>query len=177
MTSSRSRRRVLAFPAAVPAIALGLVLALVAPADATAYSLAGKSAPDPTPNRPTQIWRLRTGNDGTFDRIVLDQRFARSGYRVHYVRQVTADPSGMPVDLRGNYYLVIAVPDSATDGAAGAPTYVHNTYTPLLPEVRQIKKIGEFEGVVSFGVGLRHKRDFRVLRLTSPLRLIIDVKH
>ena len=167
-------RRALAL---APAIAFGLVIALVAPANATPYSLSGKSAADPTPGQPTQIWRLRTGNDGTFDRIVLDERFAKSGYRVHYVNQVTADPSGQPVDLRGRYYLVIVVHDAGTDGAAGAPTYVHDAYTPLLPEVRQIKKTGEFEGVVSFGVGLRNKRPFRVLRLSSPLRLVIDVQH
>jgi hypothetical protein len=154
---------------------LSVVLAL--PAGATTFSLADKSKPDPHPSQPTQLWRVRLADNGGFDRMVIDQRFSRSGYRVRYVDHVTADPSGMNVHLKGNYFLEVVIHDAGTDAAAGAPTDVHHKYTPLLPEIRQVKKTGEFEGVVSFGIGLKHKRDFRVLRLTSPRRLVIDVKH
>lgn len=142
-----------------------------------AFSTTPKSSSDPSPSRLTQLWRLRTGEHASFDRIVLDERFSHPGYSVHYVKQVLADPSGKPVALKGRYFLQVTVHNAATDGAAGAPTYIPDVRTPLLPEVRQIKKTGEFENVVSFGIGLSHYRGFRVFRLSSPLRLVIDVRH
>ncbi|HEX2411108.1 MAG TPA: molybdopterin-dependent oxidoreductase [Solirubrobacteraceae bacterium] len=39
------------------------------------------------------------------------------------------------------------------------------------------KRFTDFEGVVTFGLGLRRKTGFRVLRLTSPKRLVVDVAH
>jgi hypothetical protein len=49
--------------------------------------------------------------------------------------------------------------------------------TPRCPNLRQVKGAGDFEGVVSFGLGLRHKAGFRVFRLTGPTRIVIDVAH
>ena len=49
--------------------------------------------------------------------------------------------------------------------------------TPLCPNLRQVKLAGDFEGVVSFGLGLRRKTGFRVFRLTGPTRIVIDVAH
>jgi hypothetical protein len=165
------------FTAVVLGLAPVLAVVVAAPAGATTFSIAAKSKPDPDPAQPTQLWRLRTGNDGTFDRLVIDERFSKSGYKVRYVDHVTADPSGKTVHLKGNFFLEVVVHDAGTDSAAGHPADIHDVYTPLLPEIRQIKKTGDFEGVVSFGIGVKHKRDFRVLRLSSPRRLVIDVKH
>ena len=48
--------------------------------------------------------------------------------------------------------------------------------TPLCPNLRH-RAAGDFEGVVSFGLGLRRKTGFRVFRLTAPTRIVIDVAH
>jgi hypothetical protein len=158
--------------------ALGMVGAMALPAAASpGFSTAPKSAPDPHPPHLTQLWEVRPANDGGFDRIVLGERFSPSGYNVHYVRHVIADASGKRVHVKGHRFLSVSLPNTSTSGAAGTPTDVHAKYTPNLPEVVQIKKTGEFEGVVSFGIGLRHRHGFRVLRLHSPERLVIDVLH
>jgi hypothetical protein len=143
----------------------------------TAFTITPKSKPDPHPHSETQLWQVRPANDGTFDRIVFDQRFSKSGYTVRYVKHVRADASGKKIHVKGHHFLSVSFPNTSTSGAAGTPTDVRNKYTPLLPEVRQIKKTGEFEGVVSFGIGLRHRNGFRVERLSSPFRLVIDVAH
>jgi hypothetical protein len=109
--------------------------------------------------------------------VVFDERFQPSGFNVRYVSTVYRDPSGMVVHLKGKAFLQVSFPDSATDGAAGAPTFIASSTTYTLPEVKQIKKTGEFEGVVSFAIGLAAKRAFRVIRLTNPLRVAIDIKH
>jgi hypothetical protein len=49
--------------------------------------------------------------------------------------------------------------------------------TPRCPNLRQVKNAGDFEGVVTLGLGLRHKTGFRVFRLSSPRRLVVDVLH
>ena len=66
---------------------------------------------------------------------------------------------------------------SGGDAAAGAPTSVPHVITPLFPQLRQVRKTGEFEAVVSFGLGLRSRHGFRVFRLTSPTRVVIDLAH
>ena len=43
--------------------------------------------------------------------------------------------------------------------------------------VEQVKKVGDFEAVVSFGLGLRRKTGFRVFRLSGPRRIVVDVAH
>lgn len=158
--------------------ALGAVCAMALPAAALpAFSTAPKNKPDPHPAHLTQLWRVRTANDGTFDRIVFDERFSPSGYHVRYVKHITADASGKPVHLRGKFFISVSFPGTSTSGAAGTPTNVHRVYTPALPEVVQIKKTGDFEDVVSFGIGLRHRNGFRVFVLHAPLRVVIDVQH
>lgn len=141
------------------------------------FTLAAKTKADPHPAQPTQIWRIRTGNQGGWDRVVFDQRFSPSGYTVRYVNKVYRDPSGLPVTMKGHASLQVSFPDSGTDGAAGAPTFIAGSTDYTLPEVKQVKKIGEFEAVVSFAIGLKDKHAFRVVTLTNPLRVAIDIKH
>lgn len=158
--------------------ALTAVCAVALPAGALpAFTKAPKIAPDPHPHHETQLWRVRPANDGSFDRIVFGERFSPSGYTVRYVKHVIADASGKRVHMKGKFFLSVSVPNTSTSGAAGTPTNVHKVYSPGLPEVVQIKKTGEFEDVVSFGIGLHHRNGFRVFVLHAPLRLVIDVLH
>jgi len=165
------KRVLLAAGAAVTAIAVAL------PAQALpAYSVSAKSAPDPS-TRVTQLWNLRTGNNTTFDRIVFDERVSASGFNVRYVSQVRYDASGAVVPLKGRYFLRVVITGATTASLPGMPSVMPSVVTPGLPEVVQIRKAGEFERVVSYGIGLNRYRGFRVFRLSSPTRLVIDVLH
>ena len=170
------RRPVVVVLGLAAVVGLGVAPVTAAPS-APPFTTAAKSKLDPNPSLPTQIWRIRTGNRGGYDRVVFDERFTPSGFSVRYVSQVLRDPSGMVVHMKGKAYLQVVVQDAATDGAAGAPTSIAPSTTYSLPEVKQVVKTGEFEGVVSFAIGLAAKRGFRVERLTNPLRLAIDIKH
>jgi hypothetical protein len=117
-----------------------------------------------------QMFALATGCHATFDRLVIRARSARPGYDVRYVRRVFADPSGNPVRLRGTKRLLL-VSHNATGHA------LPRVKTPLCPNLRQVKVAGDFEGVVSIGLGLARKTGFRVFRLTGPTRIVVDVKH
>jgi hypothetical protein len=116
------------------------------------------------------------GCHGTFDRFVIRARFATPGYDVRYVRRIVADPSGRSVSLLGTQRL-----RARFNLAAGHDNHGTNllarTLTPRCPNLLQVKKTGDFEGTVSFGLGVKRMTGFRVFRLTNPTRIVIDVAH
>jgi hypothetical protein len=153
------------------AAVLGLVALLGFAADALGlppFTTARKTSPGGTGQ--AEMFALATGCHATFDRLVIRARNARPGYDVRYVRRVVADPSGNPVQLRGTKRILL-VSHNATGHA------LPRVRTPLCPNLRQVKVAGDFEGVVSIGLGLAHKTGFRVFRLTGPTRIVVDVKH
>lgn len=116
-----------------------------------------------------QLTSLATGCHGRFDRVVVRARLATPGYDARYVRRVIADPSGRVVRLLGTRRIRVVLRE-----ARGPLPAVR---TPLCPDLRQVELAGDFEGVVSLGLGLRRQTGFRVLRLTRPTRVVVDVAH
>jgi hypothetical protein len=106
-----------------------------------------------------------------------------SGYDVRYVSNVYADGSGQLIPLMGGAKLRIILKTPAYN-EAGAETY-HATTGQRLPGVnlsgyrtfRDAKYAGSFEGQTTVGLGVRATLPFRVLKLTSPNRLVVDVAH
>jgi hypothetical protein len=123
-----------------------------------------------------QISHLRIGCHATFDRFVVRARFGTPRYDVRYVKRVIEDGSGKTVHLLGKKRIRIVLRNSRAHTQGGAGLIPHTT-TPLCPNLRQVKVAGDFEGIVTFGLGLRHKTGFRVFRLSAPNRLVVDVAH
>ena len=123
-----------------------------------------------------EVFGVATGCHATFDRFVIRARFATPGYAVRYVRRIVADGSGEPVPLRGTKRIRVIV-RNARGHTQGGTNLLPAVRTPLCPNLRQVKTAGDFEGVVTFGLGLRRKTGFRVFRLTAPTRIVIDVAH
>lgn len=44
-----------------------------------------------------------------------------------------------------------------------------------LPLVKEIVCSGDFESVVSYGIGVFYKTEYRVFTLTNPTRVVIDL--
>lgn len=122
------------------------------------------------------LYGAAAGCHPTFDRFVIRARLATPGYDVRYVKQIIADPSGRPVALQGAQRIRVVVRQARGHTQAGT-NLLPAVMTPLCSNLRQVKAAGDFEGVVSFGLGLRHKTGFRVFRLTGPTRIVIDVAH
>jgi hypothetical protein len=112
----------------------------------------------------------------TFDRFVIQARFATPGYDVRYVPRIVADPSGRPVSLLGAKRLRARFNLAAGHDSRGR-NLLTGTLTPRCPNLLQVKKAGDFEGTVSFGLGVKRMTGFRVFRLTNPTRIVIDVAH
>lgn len=170
-SSTRRRRRL--------AITLGSLAAIACSAGAAwalpPFTFGQKSSP--SSGGQAANFQITAACHPTYDRFVLRFRFATPGYRVRYVNQVVQDGSGLPVTLLGNKSLLVVVQDARAHSADGTRSLVPNVLTPLCPNLRQVKLAGDFEGVVSYGLGLRVKGAFRVFRLTNPTRIVVDVHH
>jgi hypothetical protein len=123
-----------------------------------------------------ELYAAAAACHATFDRFVIRARFATPGYDVRYVRRIVADPSGRPIPLLGARRIRVAFNLAGGHDSRGN-NLLASTLTPRCPSLVQVKKAGDFEGTVSFGLGLRTKTGFRVFRLTHPTRVVIDVAH
>jgi hypothetical protein len=156
-------------------VALSSVLGLAAVAfGLPPFTTAPKSSPGS--GGQAEVFGVVTGCHPTFDRFVIRARFGTPRYDVRYVKRIVADGSGRPVALLGTKRIRIVI-RKARGHTQGGTNLLPRVRTPLCPNLRQIKTTGDFEGVVSFGLGLRRKTGFRVFRLTSPTRIVIDIAH
>ncbi|HSC03218.1 MAG TPA: hypothetical protein VLC49_07855, partial [Solirubrobacteraceae bacterium] len=127
-----------------------------------AFTTAPKTAPPR--GDAAELSGAAAGCHATFDRFVIRARFATPGYDVRYVRRIVADPSGRPVALLGSRRIRIAFNLAAGHDNHGT-NLLASTLTPRCPNLLQVKKTGDFEGTVSFGLGLCRMTGFRVFRL------------
>ena len=127
------------------------------------------------------VLAVRAGQHSCFDRLVVDLAHGSSSYSVEYVPTVFGDPSGSPIPLAGGARLRIVLRDMVFANGSGSVSH------PLpMPNVagyrtfRQVALAGSFEGVTSFGLGVRARLPFRTFILAGPgtgSRLVIDVAH
>ena len=82
-----------------------------------------------------------------------------------------ADPSDKVVVLPGKRFLNVAVHDLTGENYTGPRTI----RTPQLRNVRAVAITGDFEAVLSVGLGLRHTAWTRVFTLSNPTRVVIDI--
>jgi hypothetical protein len=120
------------------------------------------------------VYDVRVAHHDGYDRLVIGFPTANAMPQYQLTRQATAnfvrDASGQPVTLQGSAGIKVVVRNA--DITPGAPTDLK----PNLPEIREVAQIGDFERVVSYGVGLATPACFRVLELSGPTRLVIDVQ-
>jgi hypothetical protein len=125
-----------------------------------------------------KVTDLRVGAHRNFDRVVIDVDGKMPGYDVRYVRHLSYEGTGDRVPLKGKKFIAIALTPAKAHDARG-----HSVYTgPKLEQyefdtLRGAAFTGDFEGVVSLGLSLRHRADFRVTVLHAPNRIVIDLKH
>ena len=168
-------------------MSLGLLVVGVAPVNAAApycgitWGSTSKTAADTTVGE--ELTGVRTGRQSCYDRIVFDVNGPASGYDVRYVSNVYADGSGQLVPLKGGAKLRVILKTPAYN-EAGQTTY-KATVGQALPGInlagyqtfRDARYAGSFEGQTSIGVGVRARLPFRVLHLTGPNRIVVDVAH
>jgi len=137
------------------------------------------SAPRACPQAGNYLTSVRVGEHAGYDRVVFQFSGGMPAWDVNRVAAVYQDPKGTPVALAGQSYLRVVF-RGATAWCAQPP---HQTYTgpsaltPFYPELLVVGSAGDFEGYLSFGIGLAAAGGYHAYALTAPDRLVIDVSH
>jgi hypothetical protein len=124
----------------------------------------------------SHITDVSVGRHARFDRFVVEF----STHRVPHYRitpksssTFTLDPSGRSVTLLGSAGLKVVMHTATGVGTYHGPADFRTGF----PQLVEARRIGDFEGYVTWGLGLDHQSCKRVFTLTSPSRLVIDVPH
>jgi hypothetical protein len=137
------------------------------------------SAPPACPQSGSYLTAIRVGEHAGYDRVVFQFSGGMPTYSIARVGTVYADPKGTPVALAGQSFLrVVFRGASAVCEPSLAKTYTGpSTLTPLYPELLVVSAAGDFEGYLSFGIGLAAQGAYHVSTMTGPYRVVIDVDH
>jgi hypothetical protein len=148
-----------------------------APEEWTTATKTGTHNPKVPEDMPMLV-AIRTGSHDGYDRVVLEFRNDLPSWRVGYVDEVASE-SGATVPLGGTAQLFVDVNPAWAHDQNTPPheaTYTGpRSLTPGYPTLRQVRFVDEFEGHLTFGIGLQRQVGFRVLELREPSRLAIDV--
>ena len=108
-----------------------------------------------------------------YDRVVFEFSGPVPLQRVEYVKQLIADGSGYPVPVAGRGILCVQFTQTNAHNDSGqvtAPTRMQ----PKLPIVKEIVSAGDFEAVVTYGIGVGRKAETRIITLAGESRVVID---
>jgi hypothetical protein len=137
---------------------------------------AGTAAASAAPVVPT-LTQVSAAHHAGYDELVFQFRGGMPAKcTARYVSQVIADASGRPVNVVGSARLQVRFTPAAGHNQKGTVTYGAGQRTYSLPELIQVVNSGDFESVLSFGVGLAQKAPFKVYAQPRLGRVILDVR-
>ena len=122
---------------------------------------------------------VRTARQPGFDRTVFEFRGnALPGYAIEYVdRPVRQCGSGDVVELPGDAWLKVRFNPSHAHTEAGRPTVEDRDQSPDLALLKRLRLICDYEGYVEWILALAGPNPYRVMELSAPTRLVVDVQH
>ena len=124
---------------------------------------------------PSRLIAIRAAHHPGFDRLVFEFTGPPPPrQQVRYVNRLVADPSGRPIPIAGRAILEASLFPATARDAAGTATAPERTAFAL-PNLMSVVRAGDFESVLSYGVGLMRRTSFHVSTLTRPSRVVIDI--
>lgn len=128
--------------------------------------------------RPAVLNEIRSARHEGFDRVVLE--FAENeapGYRIEYAQgSVRSCGSGEVVSLDGKGVLVIQVSPAQAHNESGQSTISARERELKLSVMKDMKLICDFEADIQLALGVSRRNPYRVLQLSNPGRLVVDIK-
>ena len=121
-----------------------------------AHTVTPPIAQPPAPPLPYLVGIYVGNHPPSYQRISFYFRGAFPPYRFQYVRAVTSDGSGAPVPLSGNAFLSIVFLSAQAHLENGTSSVLEKPSTAIgFPNLRSYAPAGDFEGHVSFGLGIQ----------------------
>ena len=135
---------------------------------------------NPDPFHGTALLRaVRLGvhmEEGGWDRIVFEFADALPPGTVAYVPTAAACGSGAPVAVRGGAILAVRFRQAAAHTDAGQPTIAHTIVPSAGQTILEARQTCDFEGEVTWVLGVSGRQRFKVTLLSDPRRVVIDIK-
>ena len=114
---------------------------------------------------------------GGWDRIVFEfAGLSLPPATIGYVASASQCGSGAAVALKGGAVLNVRFSQAAAHDQSAQPTFTPKELSAPGSTILEAKASCDFEGVVSWAVGIKAKQNFKVTTLQNPTRLVIDVK-
>lgn len=120
---------------------------------------------------------VRAARHQNFDRVVFEfEGDVVPGYRVEYLEKPAKDcGAGEVVTISGDRSLLIAIQPAQAHSESGVSTISNRHQTPGYPVIKEMKLICDFEAHLEWLMGVGWPSRYRVLELSSPARLVVDV--
>jgi hypothetical protein len=125
-----------------------------------------------------QITGVRIGVHDGYDRVVFEFDAGIPEFSLDEATPpLLADPSGNELDVEGQAFWRLVMQGGTRISPDGDETYDGpRDFRRDLPILAELVEAGDFEAVSSWYIGLKHETCVRVLTLTSPSRLVIDIE-
>jgi hypothetical protein len=126
---------------------------------------------------PPLLTGVRASHQPGFDRVVFDfYGGLPSSTAASYSDppSIPQDASGLPVYVAGRAILQVTFQNARGHKVDGTDTSPNRTAFAL-PEVLTVVQSGDFESVVTYGIGVASRQSFRVFTLSSPSRVVVDI--
>ena len=126
-----------------------------------------------------QIIAIRVGTHPDYDRIAFEFDGGIPRYQIDAATPpFYADPSGLPIEISGSAFWKITLVGGTKVKPDGGSSYAGPTnFVPGFDALVQLKEGGDFEALSTWYVGLTDTSCIRVLTLSDPARLVIDIQH
>lgn len=112
---------------------------------------------------------IRAAHHPGFDRLVFQFTGGLPAKRtVRYVPKVIADASGKVVPVSGSALMRVVFSDATVGQNLKQVSFA-------LPGLLQVVRAGNFESVLSYGVGVAKKEPVKLFTLADPARVVIDI--
>ncbi|MEW6473060.1 MAG: hypothetical protein AB1679_12385 [Actinomycetota bacterium] len=129
---------------------------------------------------------VRVGVHGCYERVTFELKPQRGeadgpvGWKAAYEPgPITEDGSGRTVPVKGAAFLVVTMSATGADLSQEAAPATYTGPPSLVADgatrIQQVRRVGDFEGVLTWVIGLDKQRPFRVTTQDGPARVIVDV--
>jgi hypothetical protein len=127
---------------------------------------------------PVTLRKIRAGRHASFDRVVFEfTGSAVPGYHIEYVdRPVRQCGSGDTVRVAGDGWLSVRLTPAQAHTDAGRPTISYRERRLRFPLLKELQSTCDFEGEVEWVLGVSSPNRYRVMELSNPARLVVDIK-
>jgi hypothetical protein len=139
---------------------------------------AGRTAADHEVDGVAVLEQLRIARNEGFDRVVFEFGDQIPSYIVEYIdRPVRACGSGHVVDVDGDGWLSIRFTPARAHNEEGQATVTERNQRHQLPVIRHARSTCDFEAHLEWVIGTASPNRYRVMELTDPERVVIDIRH